>query len=105
MSCLLRCPYFRGVLNEGFHCIQRTTPFHSSELALPWDPLASSYHLMATVQRALVSLQCPLEPEDTGTGQSVDTTESFPKDGIVNTLGMLVKSECTLWANVVYMGS
>ena len=23
MSCLLRCPYFRGVLNEGFHCIQQ----------------------------------------------------------------------------------
>ena len=21
MSCLSRCPYFRGVLNEGFHCI------------------------------------------------------------------------------------
>ena len=20
MSCLSRCPYFRGVLNEGFHC-------------------------------------------------------------------------------------
>jgi hypothetical protein len=65
-------------------------PIHltgDSELALPWDPLASSYHLMATVQRALVSLQCPLEPEDTGTGQREDTTESFPKDGIVNTLG------------------
>ena len=22
MSCLSRCPYFRGVLNEGFHCIK-----------------------------------------------------------------------------------
>ena len=21
MSCLSRCPYFRGVLNEGFHCV------------------------------------------------------------------------------------
>ena len=23
VSCLLRCPYFRGVLNEGFHCISK----------------------------------------------------------------------------------
>ena len=25
VSCLSRSPYFRGVLNEGFHCIGVTT--------------------------------------------------------------------------------
>ena len=27
MSCLSRCPYFRGVLNEGFHCTLYMPPF------------------------------------------------------------------------------
>ena len=36
MSCLSRCPYFRGVLNEGFHC----TVVSDGKLAL----LKSSHH-------------------------------------------------------------
>ena len=36
MSCLSRCPYFRGVLNEGFHC----TVVSDRKLAL----LKSSHH-------------------------------------------------------------
>lgn len=61
-------------------------PHHSSELALPWDPLASSYHVMAAVQRKVVCLQCPLEIEDVAS--SDNAMETFSKDASTKALGI-----------------
>ena len=60
----------------------------SSELALPWDPLASSYQIMAAAQRRLVCMECPLEAEDRGAGERLQSREEFQKDVSVKTLGM-----------------
>ena len=32
MSCLSRCPYFRGVLNEGFHCTHNCPGNHPTHV-------------------------------------------------------------------------
>ena len=61
---------------------------YSSELALPWDPLASAYHLMTAAQRALVCLQCPLNAVSSEVEDRSSTTESFVKDATVNASGM-----------------
>ena len=56
----------------------------SSELVLPWDPLASSYQLMSAAQRAVVCLQCPLARVDGETpAKLAEIAESFVKDDSV----------------------
>jgi hypothetical protein len=57
-----------------------------SELALPWDPLASSYRLMSAAQRAIVCLQCPFEAERSGSRDDA-AAEKFVPDDAVKTLG------------------
>ena len=43
VSCLSRCPYFRGVLNEGFHCTYLTTTVHAYWHATSSDDSAEQF--------------------------------------------------------------
>ena len=51
----------------------------SSELSLPWDPLATSYPAMAATQKRLVCLECPLKAE-TATADEYQIRETFQKE-------------------------
>lgn len=72
-----------------------TVTHYSSELALPWDPLAESYHTMAAAQRSVVCLQCPLVVDEGGPeAPESPSRELFQKDAAVKVLGMMTMCSC-----------
>ena len=70
-----------------YYCI---VTHYSSELVLPWDPLAESYQTMAAAQRSVVCLQCPLVVDEVGPeAPESPSRELFQKDAAVKVLGMM----------------